>query len=212
MIAALRLDGAPEGLVLHPGLLSLEEQRALLEAVRQVAAEAPFVKQMAPWGKRMTVGMTSAGPLGWVTDRAGYRYQPEHPETGRAWPPIPATFLEVWTRVAADAPGPPDSCLINHYAGAARMGLHRDDTEKDFAYPVVSISLGDPGVFRIGGLARTDRTRSITLQSGDVLVMGGAARLVYHGVDRVKAGGSTLLSAAGFDEGGRINLTLRKAV
>ncbi len=207
----LRVAGAPEGLRWLPGFLGLARQTALAESVRAIAEAAPFVRPTAPWGKPLSVRMTSAGAYGWVTDRRGYRYEPSHPETGAPWPALPDAFLAVWREAAPDAPGEPDSCLVNHYVGSARMGLHRDDTERDPSYPVVSISLGDPATFRVGGLRRRDPTRSITLGSGDVLVMSGPARLVYHGVDRVKVGGSTLLRSVGFPEGGRLNLTLRRA-
>ncbi|MEO1331576.1 MAG: alpha-ketoglutarate-dependent dioxygenase AlkB [Pseudomonadota bacterium] len=210
-MTALAIEGAPAGLVWRPGFLSAEAQRDALGAIAEIAQAAPFVQQTAPWGKPLSVRMTSAGAVGWITDRAGYRYEPTHPETGLAWPAIPEAFLSIWRAVAPDAPREPDSCLVNWYVGSARMGLHRDDTEEDLDCPVVSISLGDPAVFRIGGLARKDRTRSITLGSGDVLAMGGPARLIYHGVDRIKGGGSSLLAENGFAEGGRINLTLRRA-
>jgi alkylated DNA repair protein (DNA oxidative demethylase) len=158
----------------------------------------------------MSVAMTSAGGFGWVTDRKGYRYEPAHPDTGAPWPPIPESVLAVW-RAVAGVVAEPDSCLINHYAGKARMGLHQDKDEADFSIPVVSISLGDPARFRIGGAARADPTRSIRLLSGDVLVMGGAARLLFHGVDRIEPGGDDLLAGVAPFEGGRINLTLRRA-
>ena len=152
----------------------------------------------------MSVRMTSAGRLGWLSDRAGYRYEPMHPK-GVPWPPIPDEALAVWGAVSGD-PTPPDCCLINFYEAGARMGLHQDRDEADFSHPVVSISLGDEALFRIGNETRGGRTESVWLRSGDVLVMGGAARLLYHGVDRVKDGSSALLP-----KGGRINLTMRVA-
>jgi alkylated DNA repair protein (DNA oxidative demethylase) len=148
--------------------------------------------------------MSNLGPLGWVTDRGGYRYQPIHPETGKAWPPIPAMVMEVWRQVA-DYAHEPQACLINYYREGAKLGLHRDEDEEDFAAPVVSISLGDTAIFRIGGLGRQGKTETLKLSSGDVLVLGGASRLRYHGVDRVLTGTSTLLK-----DGGRLNLTLRR--
>ena len=160
-------------------------------------------------GKPFSVGMTNLGPLGWVSDQAGgYRYQPIHPVTGRAWPAIPDMVEDVWRRVAG-YPHPPEACLVNRYAPGARMGLHQDADEKDFAAPVVSISLGDTCLFRVGGTTRGGPTRSLKLASGDVVVLGGAARLAFHGVDRIYPGTSTLL-ADWFPEGGRINLTLRR--
>lgn len=208
------LTGIPPGFLFRPGLLDAAEQRALLEDVAAIARAAPFVRPMTPWGKPMTVRMTSAGAFGWVTDRRGYRYEPAHPETGEPWPPIPERVLALWRLFAGDEV-PPDSCLVNHYSPKARMGLHQDKDEADFSVPVVSISLGDPAVFRIGGLKRKDPTRSFTLSSGDVVVLGGAARLAYHGVDRVKPGSTLLEGHPEFQDdgglgGGRINLTLRR--
>jgi alkylated DNA repair protein (DNA oxidative demethylase) len=139
-----------------------------------------------------------------MTDVAGYRYQPHHPETGAPWPPIPDILLAAW-RDLADYPHAPEACLVNIYGPAARMGLHQDRDEADMAAPVVSLSLGDSCLFRIGGERRTDPTRTLRLASGDAVVLGGAARLAFHGVDRIIPGSSTLLA-----EGGRINLTLRR--
>lgn len=153
----------------------------------------------------MSVRMTSAGRLGWVIERGRYRYRAEHPETGRPWPAIPASVLAVWQAVSG-WPDPPDCCLVNWYAQGARMGMHRDADEGEaaFAAPVVSVSLGDPARFRIGGTERRGPTRSTWLRSGDVLVMGGPSRLAYHGIDRIDFGAGDLLPG-----GGRINLTLR---
>jgi alkylated DNA repair protein (DNA oxidative demethylase) len=148
--------------------------------------------------------MTNCGALGWVSDEAGYRYQPTHPETGEPWPPMPGIILQAWEDLV-DYPHPPEACLINYYAPAAKMGLHQDRDEQDFAAPVVSLSLGDACVFRVGGMRRRDPTRALRLASGDALVLGGNARLAFHGVDRILAGTSMLLP-----EGGRINLTLRR--
>lgn len=188
-----------------PGHLGRPAQEAMTEALRDVVRSAPLVQPVTPWGKPMSVRMTSAGRLGWVIERGKYRYSTHHPQTAAAWPPIPDCVLAVWHAVAG-WPGNPDCCLINWYAQGARMGLHRDadEGEAGFAAPVVSISLGDPARFRIGGLARTDPTVSVVLNSGDVVVMGGAARLAYHGVDRVMFGEDDMLP-----DGGRINLTLR---
>jgi alkylated DNA repair protein (DNA oxidative demethylase) len=160
-------------------------------------------------GRPFSVAMTNLGPLGWVSDRAGgYRYQPTHPQTGEAWPPIPDVVLDVWRRVA-EYPHDPEACLVNYYAPTARMGLHRDRDEEDFSAPVVSISLGDDCRFRVGGTARGDPTRSLKLSSGDVVVLAGDTRLAFHGVDRIHPGTSTLLDEW-FPAGGRINLTLRR--
>ncbi len=198
------------GLVHLPGYLDAAAQQEALEAVRAVAASAPFVRPVTPWGKPMRVRMTSAGRYGWVTDRGGYRYQETHPETGRPWPAIPALILAVW-RAVSGVEVDPDSCLVNHYGDGARLGLHQDKNEADYSAPVVSISLGDPATFRIGGVARSDPTTSFPLGSGDVLVMGGAARLARHGVDRIAFGRSDLLADDPEFAGGRLSLTLRRA-
>lgn len=192
------------GFALHDGWLGPAEQAALVEDLRGVIAAAPLFSPITPYGKPMSVRMTSAGSLGWVSDRRGYRYAPLHP-AGTPWPPIPERVLDVWRAVSGVA-RLPDCCLINFYGEGARMGMHQDRDEADFAWPVVSISLGDDALFRIGNLERGGRTESLWLRSGDVMVMGGSARLAYHGVDRVAFGSSTLLPRAG-----RINLTLRVA-
>jgi DNA oxidative demethylase len=193
---------APAGFRLARGWLDADRQRAMAEVVVGILAAAPPFSPLTPWGKPMRVRMTSAGRFGWFTDRRGYRYIDRHP-SGTPWPPIPASVLAVWH---AFVPGgrDPDCCLVNLYGKGARMGLHRDADEADFDWPVLSISLGDPATFRIGGLARSDPTRSFPLESGDVLLLDGEARLAYHGIDRVRFGVSPLLP-----EGGRINLTLR---
>ena len=174
------------------------------------ARSAPFYTPTMPrTGKPFSVRMTNLGVLGWVSDKdGGYRYQATHPETGRPWPPIPEMIMAVWWELAG-YPHPPQACLVNYYAPTARMGLHQDRDEEDFAAPVVSISLGDACRFRVGGTARGGPTRSLKLSSGDVVVLGGAARLAFHGVDRLYPGTSTLL-ADWFPDGGRINLTLRR--
>lgn len=190
------------GFIIWKEFLARDSQEELVESVRGILRAAPLFQPMTPWGKPMSVRMTSAGKYGWFTDRSGYRYVPRHP-SGVAWPPIPASILRVWDELVG-AQRQPDCCLVNFYDQAARMGLHRDADEADFSWPVLSISLGDTGRFRMGGLARQDPTRAIPLESGDVVVIGGAARLAYHGVDRINPGSSTL-----FPQGGRINLTLR---
>ena len=191
------------GLRYLPGHLSTDEQRQLVEGLRTAVAEAPlFIPVMPRTGRPFTVRMTNLGPLGWVSDRAGYRYQATQPETGRPWPAIPDALLALW-RAVSGYRHDPQACLVNFYNGGAKMGLHRD--EEDLAAPVLSVSLGDTAVFRIGGPERGGRTETLKLASGDVLVMGGASRLCYHGIDRVLPGTSTLLK-----DGGRINLTLRR--
>ncbi|OHB38451.1 MAG: alkylated DNA repair dioxygenase [Phenylobacterium sp. RIFCSPHIGHO2_01_FULL_70_10] len=197
---------AENGFRLLPGRLDPAAQRDLLAEVMRRVEAAPFYRPVTPGGKPMSVRMTNFGPLGWVTDaQAGYRYQPTHPQTGEPWPDIPPALLDLW-REAADAAGPPDACLVNLYDAQARMSLHQDRDETDFDYPVLSVSLGDTAVFRIGGTSRRDPTRSVRLSSGDVCVLGGGARLAFHGIDRVLSGSSQLVPG-----GGRINLTLRRA-
>lgn len=194
-----------QGFVLHPGRLSPETQRALAQEVLGLAGAAPFYRPITPGGQAMSVETTNLGPLGWVTDARGYRYQATHPETGRPWPAIPKILLELWAQLA-DPATPPDACLVNLYREGARMGLHQDKDEADFGFPVLSVSLGDTAVFRLGGAKRSDPTRSLRLASGDVCLLGGEARLFHHGVDRILAGSSRLIPG-----GGRLNLTLRRA-
>lgn len=196
----------PDGVRHYPEHFDLEAQQALLEDVRHVVRQAPFyVPTMPRTGKPMSVRMTNCGTLGWVTDRQrGYRYQATHPETAAPWPKIPSMLLDLWREVSA-YPHPPEACLVNFYSADARMGLHQDRDEEDFSAPVVSVSLGDDCLFRIGGVRRADATTSLRLGSGDVIVLGGQSRLAYHGVDRIYAGTSMLLKTEG-----RINLTLRR--
>jgi DNA oxidative demethylase len=196
---------AVSGLRLYPGYLDRSRQSELLAALREVLAAAPlFTPRMPVSGRPFTVRMSNCGPLGWVSDVDGYRYAPAHPETGRQWPPIPAILLAAWQELGFYAQ-PPQACLINFYGPTAKMGLHQDRDEHDFDAPVVSLSLGDSCLFRIGGRKRGDPTRSFRLHSGDAMILGGGARLAFHGVDRILPGTSTLLA-----EGGRFNLTLRR--
>lgn len=195
----------PEGLRYLPGKLTPEAQRQLVEELRQAVAEAPLITPVMPrTGRPFSVRMTNLGSLGWVSDRAGYRYQALHPDTGKPWPPIPPIVMDLWREVSGYRHDP-EACLVNFYGGGAKMGLHRDEDEEDLAAPVVSISLGDTAVFRIGGPERGGKTETLKLASGDVLVMGGASRHCYHGIDRVLTQTSSLLKS-----GGRINLTLRR--
>lgn len=203
---------ADAGLCLAPGLalyrrhFDEEAQKSLAEEIAKVVLEAPwFVPRMPRTGRAFSVKMTNCGGLGWISDRdGGYRYQTVHPLTGRAWPAIPPLALAAWQDLAS-YPHPPEACLVNFYDGAARMGLHQDRDEAEFAAPVVSISLGDACCFRYGGPQRGGPTKKLELNSGDVLVMGGAARLIFHGVDRIFSGSCDLLPG-----GGRLNLTLRR--
>ena len=190
------------GVNVFKGLLSKAEQSAMVDDLRLVAQVAPFFMPKTASGQSMSVKMTSAGRFGWVSDAKGYRYERQHP-SGVAWPEIPQSVLAVWNAVSRSERSP-ESCLINYYSSTAKMGLHQDRDEKDFGAPVVSISLGDSALFRIGNETRGGSTESIWLESGDVCVLGGPARLLYHGIDRVKPNTSTLLT-----NGGRINVTLR---
>jgi alkylated DNA repair protein (DNA oxidative demethylase) len=182
------------------------------EVAAVLAAAPPYTPRMPRTGKPFSVRMTNAGPLGWVSDARGYRYQPEHPETGAPWPSLPPTVLRAWAELAG-YPHPPEACLINLYAPDARMGLHQDRDEADLAAPVVSLSLGAPALFRYGGTRRGDPTRSVRLQPGDALVLGGAARLAFHGIDRILPEADLLAfepALPSLPAGWRCNLTARR--
>ena len=192
------------GVTLWREYFSRQAQIILLDDVLAAIADAPFYRPVMPGtGKPFSVEESNLGPLGWVADKSGYRYQPTHPVTGKPWPAIPPTLLALWDAIA-DA-SPPQCCLVNLYRAGARMGLHQDKDEAALAAPVVSVSLGDEAVFRIGAPTKGGLTKSLRLKSGDVLLFGGPARLAYHGIDRILPGSSTLVP-----EGGRINLTLRR--
>lgn len=192
------------GVDIRKGHLDGPAQQQIVDALRPILKVAPLFHPSTASGRKMSVRMTSAGGLGWVSDTAGYRYQATHPK-GAPWPVIPDEILTVWqTLTGLDRA--PDCCLINYYGEGARMGLHQDKDEADFSWPVLSISLGDDALFRIGGTTRGGKTESVWLNSGDVVIMGGPARLAYHGIDRIRFGSSRLLP-----KGGRINLTLRVA-
>ncbi|SDP36645.1 DNA-N1-methyladenine dioxygenase [Phyllobacterium sp. YR620] len=194
------------GIRYYPDYFDQAAQAALLEYIRAVVAQAPlYVPAMPKTGKEMSVRMTNCGALGWVTDKErGYRYQPVHPITGEPWPPIPERLQQLWHHIS-EFPMPPEACLVNFYADTAKMGQHQDRDEQNLNAPVVSVSLGDACQFRFGGTKRTDKTQSLRLSSGDVIVLGGEGRLAYHGVDRIYPGTSMLLKGTG-----RINLTLRR--
>lgn len=196
----------PEGVRHLPGHFDLAAQEALLAEIRGIVAEAPlYLPAMPRTGKEMSVRMTNCGALGWVTDKErGYRYQDTHPVTGRPWPPIPAPLLSLWEELSG-WPQPPEACLVNFYEISARMGLHQDRDEANLEAPVLSVSLGDACLFRVGGTSRGGPTMSFRLESGDVMLLEGPGRLRFHGVDRIHAGTSGLLK-----NGGRINLTLRR--
>ena len=198
------IDTGLPGFRYWPGALDTDRQAALLAEVLGAAEQAPFYRPTTPGGRPFSVEMTSLGPLGWVSDRGGYRYQPTHPLTGAPWPPMPSGLLNLWAALTG-WPDPPDACLVNLYRESARMGLHQDRDEADLSAPVLSVSLGDTAVFRIGP-AEGGRTISLRLASGDVCALTGPARLARHGIDRVLPGSSSVVAG-----GGRINLTLRRA-
>ena len=193
------------GLRLFRSFFDRIAQEALISDIREIVRKAPlFTPVMPRTGKPFSVRMSNCGALGWVSDIEGYRYQPQHPATGTPWPSMPKPLLELWNTVSGHHTEP-QACLINFYAASARMGLHQDRDEKDLSAPVVSVSLGATGLFRYGGEQRSDPTRSIRLESGDVVVIAGQSRLCFHGIDRILPGTSTLIPADG-----RINLTLRR--
>lgn len=195
------------GAVLLRGF-ALPKEVPILSAVQQVGARAPFRHMTTPGGFRMSVAMTNCGPLGWVTDRTGYRYAAHDPMSGLPWPPMPPAFAELAADAASQAGFKaflPDACLINRYEPGARMSLHQDKDEQDYTQPIVSVSLGIPAVFLVGGFKRTDNAERVKLSHGDVVVWGGPARLRYHGVLALKEAHHPLVG------GYRINLTFRKA-
>ena len=188
--------------LIYPGFLDMDAQESLVEDLREVASIAPFQSFETRTGKQIGVKMTSAGRFGWISDRRGYRYEATQP-SGANWPKIPQSLLKIWRGLTL-ADRDPECCLVNFYGENVRMGLHQDNDETDFSYPVVSLSLGDDALFRVGGLDRRDPTRSIWLKSGDVVLLTGESRLAYHGIDRLRFGSSSLLK-----QGGRINVTMR---
>ncbi|MEN8682465.1 alpha-ketoglutarate-dependent dioxygenase AlkB [Marivita sp.] len=187
---------------IHPGYFAPEAQADLVTELRAALTQAPLVRPVTPRGSPMSVRMSAAGSYGWISDRKGYRYEKIHP-SGAAWPPIPMRLVNMW-HALVPAARDPECCLINWYDSTAKMGMHQDKDEADLTQPVVSVSLGDDALFRMGHLARGGTTESLWLRSGDVVVMAGNARRAYHGVDRIRPNSSSLLA-----NGGRINLTLR---
>lgn len=183
------------GVEFYDGFLSDDEQKVMVNSLREVAQVAPMFSPKTRFGKSMSVQLTAAGKFGWYSDRSGYRYVDQHP-SGVGWPGIPKCVLDVWQFFVTDAPDP-ECCLINYYGEGARMGMHQDMDEADYQWPVVSISLGDEALFRIGSVTKGGSTESTWLRSGDVCLMGGDARLVHHGIDRIKFGTSTLLPRGG---------------
>ena len=196
----------PKGVHWIPGYMDGEAQSRLINDIRDIVTKAPlFVPRMPRTGKAMSVRMTNCGSLGWVTDKQrGYRYQSTHPQTGAPWPDMPRSVVKIWEELSGCS-YPAEACLVNFYESSAKMGLHQDRDEEQFSSPVISMSLGDTCLFRVGGTSRSDRTSSIKLQSGDAIILSGESRLCFHGVDRIYPDTSTLLK-----KGGRINLTLRR--
>ena len=196
-----------EGAVLLRGFAGPVEA-GLLAAISEIEAQAPFRRMFTPGGHQMSVAMTNCGDAGWLTDRSGYRYGGADPESGKAWPAMPASFRALAASAAAEAGFngfSPDACLINRYVPGAKMSLHQDRDETDFSAPIVSVSLGLPAIFLFGGLKRSDKPRRYRLQHGDVVVWGGPSRLFFHGVAPLADGEHALLGRQ------RINLTFRKA-
>jgi DNA oxidative demethylase len=213
LLSAAHSSGAAEEIIAEGAMLlrgsASSVASALVQAVEEVAAAAPFRHMVTPGGYRMSVAMTNCGRAGWVSDRSGYRYDETDPLTQQPWPALPASFLRLAARAAAAAGFSgfvPDACLVNRYEPGARLTLHQDKNERDFAQPIVSVSLGLPAVFLFGGLRRADRPRRIRLESGDVVVWGGPARKIFHGIDPLPDGDDPLTGRC------RINLTLRKAL
>lgn len=192
---------------LLPGFLSIERQHALVAAIRAILAEAPLYGPVMPRsGSPYSVRMSNCGRLGWLSDQSGYRYSETHPVTGRPWPAMPSLVIDLW-RQATGVPYDPEACLINYYGPDAKLGLHRDEDEQAKEAPILSLSLGDMALFRLGGPTRKSPTRSVRLSSGDAVVLEGPSRDWFHGVDRIMPGTSRLLA-----EGGRFNLTLRRVI
>lgn len=216
MMATLFADLAdvlPEGVAVFRGAVTPAEQRTILDDVARVIEEAPLFRPQMPTGPYMINSLTNCGRLGWFSDKRGYRYEPAHPETNKPWPAIPPLVLKIADSLVHKAgfgDFEPDACLVNVYAADGKLSLHRDYDEADFKWPIVSFSLGNDADFALGGLKRSDKTQSITLHSGDVMVFGGPSRLRYHGVKKIRAGTSPIAHPV-LPEDGRINLTLRRA-
>ncbi|NNE58970.1 MAG: alpha-ketoglutarate-dependent dioxygenase AlkB [Hellea sp.] len=200
------MNDFPDGFAHYPIYFDADQQQALIEAVRAGVKQAPFfISHMPRTGTPMSVALSNFGTLGWMSDKdQGYRYVPHHPATGKPWAPIPKLLLDLWDDVTG-YPVQPECCLINWYKEGTKMGAHIDNDEQDAKAPVVSISLGDPAMFRMGGPQRGGPTKGIKLFSGDVVVMAGASRFCYHSVSKIFYGESALVP-----KGGRINLTMRR--
>jgi len=204
-------DPKDAGIDLGPGILLLRgfaDSAKLMPLIERVASRSPFRHLVTPGGQAMSVAMTNCGPLGWVSDRSGYRYDAVDPATGRPWPALPDDFHRLALGAAARAGFPafvPDACLVNRYAAGSRLTAHRDADEQDYAQPIVSVSLGLPASFAFYGLTRGGKGRGVALGDGDVLVWGGPSRLVYHAVRPIKPGHHPVTAQY------RYNLTFRHA-
>ena len=192
-----------DGFRLFPDAMTPQQQASMAQEVLTLVGLAPLYHPTTPGGRPMSVAMTNLGARGWMSDKNGYRYLTTHPVTGAPWPAMPDSLVHIWRHFGARNDSP-DACLVNLYRAGARMSLHQDRDERDFSAPVVSVSLGDTALFRLGGLERRDPTRSFRLSSGDICVLSGRSRLAFHGVDRILSGSSQLIPG-----GGRLNLTLR---
>lgn len=204
------MTALPDGTRYHAQALDAAAQRRLIGDLAQVLSAAPFYRPAMPRsGKPFSILMSNCGALGWVADKTGYRYQATHPATGTPWPPIPSSLLDIWSTYA-EYEQPPEACLINLYTPGTQLGSHVDADEENRAAPVVSVSLGADAVFHVGGLTRTAPKTRLTLRSGDVLVLAGASRDAYHGIDRVLSTTRLALPPDLAPDGGRINLTMRR--
>ncbi len=205
-----RTPALPEGFILLAGALSIETQRRVFGALERVLQAAPPVPTRTKGGGTTSAAMTNCGDAGWWSDARGYRYVPENPATGRPWPPIPGDFMDIIHEVRVGSPWPafsPDACLINFYGPGAKMGLHQDRDEKDFSQPIFTVCLGDSADFLVGGFARANKTMAMKVRSGDVILMGGASRMRFHGIRKIYPDTSPLPAIKG-----RYSLTFRKAL
>ncbi len=200
----------PEGVIFRAHALVMKDQTQLWDDVRGIIATAPLARLRTKGGGQTSAAMTNCGAAGWWSDPKGYRYVTANPATGASWPAFPPSFLAAVRKIARDSPWPdfaPDACLINFYEPGAKMGLHQDKDERDFAHPIITVCLGDDADFLIGGFSRSDKTQALIVRSGDALIMGGASRMRFHGVRKIYPGTSPLP-----DVGGRFSLTFRKAL
>ncbi|WOI52970.1 alpha-ketoglutarate-dependent dioxygenase AlkB [Parvularcula sp. LCG005] len=200
-------ESVGDGAIIYRRALNDHDQKSLSGWTMAACNAAGWLAPVTPGGKPFSVRQMNFGPLGWVSDRRGYRYQADHPETGQPWPAMPDTITDLWNACLPDAPEP-QCCLVNHYTDSARMGLHRDADEEDQTVPLMTLSLGAPARFRLGRPERGGPTRSFVLDSGDILIMGGTSRRAYHGIDKLLPADALFSPDLGFD--GRLSLTVRR--